>query len=518
MKCLAYLIAVVLALAAVSTVSAALPEEVRIDKGLVAGKPGVGVDVRVFKGIPFAAPPVGQLRWREPQPAAAWEGVRKADQFGPRCLQPDGAASQPMSEDCLYLNIWTAATGADDRRPVIVWSHGGAFTIGAGSQRDGEALAHKGAVLVTYNYRLGPFGFFAHPELTKESGRNASGNYGMMDLIAALQWVHDNIAGFGGDPNCVTIMGQSAGGRLEYDLVASPRAAGLFRRAIAQSAPVRIDALATLTAAERAGVDAAMKLGAHSLPELRAKSAEEIQNGIPGGQPIVDGWCLSEDPSAILAAKRHNDVDLLVGSNKDEGTFSYIRAREYGLGKTTTLEFKAWARERFGPSADAFLQLYPAGSDAEAAVSQLAAFRDEAARNERFWAAAQARRGKGKAYLYYFKHEPPVAAGQQNRGATHGAEVPFAFNNADPLWTDVDRRLADTMSSYWVNFAATGNPNGPGLPSWPAFVVGKNEQRMILGPKVEAGPGLDPARIAVFDALFERVIGKPVDQTAEPRN
>ena len=521
----AHVISVACALGVVDTVSAAVPDPVRTEQGLVSGTPGVSADVRVFKGIPFAAPPVGPLRWREPQSVVAWGGVRKAERFGPRCTQIAGnpglrqraeEGSQAVSEDCLYLNVWTAAASASDRRPVIVWSHGGGFTIGAGSvpEYDGEALARKGVVLVSHNYRLGAFGFFAHPELTKESRRNASGNYAMMDLIAALQWVQQNIAEFGGDPSNVTIMGQSAGGYLVQHVVASPQVTGLFRRAIVQSAPGRIAAFASLTEAERAGQDAALKLGAGSLAELRARSAEEIQS--IQGRPIIDGWYLAEEPLASLAAGRQKDVDLLVGSNKDEGTFPYLAARTplgaraIGLGSTTSQEFTAYARERFGPSADAFLELYPAGSDTEVAAAQLAAFRDEFAWNERFWAAAQARRGKGKAYLYYFTHEPPVAAAQPDRGATHTAEIAYAFNNPTPLWTDVDRRLADTMSSYWVNFAATGDPNGPGLPVWTAF-GGENEQQMILGPKVEAGPALDPARVAVFDELFERVIRTAVD-------
>ena len=502
----------------ISTVSAALPDPIRTDKGLVAGIAGTSADGRVFRGIPFAAPPVGQLRWREPQPAVAWEGVRKAGQFGPRCMQPAGdvggrqsseGGAQSMSEACLYLNVWTAAGTATERRPVIVWSHGGAFTIGAGSMPgyDGEALARKGVVVVTYNYRLGALGFLAHPELTKESKGKASGNYGMMDFVAALEWVQKNIAAFGGDPSRVTIMGQSAGGRLAQYVVASPRVAGLFRRAIVQSgALVFILPLATLSESERAGQDAAMKLGAASLAALRAKSAEEIQKGIPTPPAILDGWYLTEEPIVTLAAGHHKDVDLLIGSNQDEGTFPYLAAQRFGLLIATAQAFKARARDRFGSASDAFLKLYPAGSDAQAMASNLAAFRDEAAWNERFWAAAQARRGKGKAYLYYFTHEPPVAPGQPNRGATHGAEIPYAFNNPRPLWTDIDRRLADTMSSYWVNFAATGDPNGHGLPQWPAFVPGSGERQLILGPKIESGPTLDPARVAVFDSLFQRVI------------
>ena len=262
---------------------ATLPATVRIDAGLVSGVAGGTADMRVFKGIPFAAPPVGPLRWRPPQPVKSWAGVRQADQFGARCMQPSdaaggrqggtAAAAPTLSEDCLYLNVWTEAASASERRPVIVWSHGGAFTIGTGSGRDGEALARKGAVVVAYNYRLGPFGFFSHPELTRESGRNASGNYGLMDLVAVLRWVQQNITAFGGDPNRVTLMGQSAGGRLTRAAVASSQAKGLFHRAISQSAPVRIERMLTRAEAEKAGQAEAAKIGAASLAELRATPA-----------------------------------------------------------------------------------------------------------------------------------------------------------------------------------------------------------------------------------------------------
>jgi para-nitrobenzyl esterase len=496
--------ALVLAIAAPS--KAALPEPVKTDAGLLSGISGTSDAVRVFKGIPFAAPPVGPLRWRPPQPVAKWEGVRKADQFGARCMQGGGGggrqggpAPQPISEDCLYLNVWTPAAAAADGLPVIVWSYGGAFTGGSGSlpQYDGEQMARKGVVFVTYNYRLGPFGFFSHPELSKESGHRASGNYGMMDLVAALQWVQKNIAAFGGDPGRVTLMGESAGGALIETVVASSQAKGLFHRAISQSAPVRIERMSTLEEAEQAGRQAAEKIGASSLADLRTKSAEEIQKGLPGGRPIVDGWYLTDDASTLIAEGKSNDVDVLVGSNRDEGAFPF-----FGVPRGNAQEFTAAVRQRFGPQADTFLKLYPTGSDTESNASQLAAFRDEVAWSVRSWAAARAKRGK--AHLFYFTHEPPVAPGQPSRGAIHTAEIPYTFNNATPAWTAVDRALAETMTSYWANFAKTGDPNGPGLPSWPAFRDGADAELMIFGPKVEAGRALDPARIALFDAYNTR--------------
>jgi para-nitrobenzyl esterase len=504
---------------------ATLPDTVRIEAGLVSGVAGGTADMRVFKGIPFAAPPVGPLRWRPPQSVRSWDGVRRADQFGARCMQPEtpaggrggtGEAAPAMSEDCLYLNVWTEAASASERRPVIVWSHGGAFTI-SGVERDGEALARKGAVVVSYHYRLGPFGLFSHPELTMESGRNASGNYSLMDLVAVLRWVQQNIAAFGGDPNRVTLMGQSAGGRLTRAAVASSQAKGLFHRAIAHSAPVRIERMLTRAEAEQAGQAEAAKIGATSLAALRATPAHEIQRGMQTGRLVVDGWYVTEDISITIAEGRQNRVDLLVGSNKDEATFVslYPASPFFGLEKTTVQQFTDGTRRRFGSNAGAFLDLYPAGSsDSDARASQRAAFRDEAAWNAREWALGQTRAGAGKAYLYYFVHEPPTAPGQPNRGAAHGVELPYAFNNPVASWTDVDRALADAMSSYWVNFATRGDPNGAGLPVWPALEPTAHE-RMILGPKIEMGPALDAGRVALFNTVAVR---RSVAPTAPPKS
>ncbi len=280
--------------------TAAASDSVRLDTGLVSGTSGTSADIRVYKGIPFAAPPVGALRWRAPQPAARWEGVRKADQFGARCMQGGGPGGQPMSEDCLFVNVWTGARSPSERRPVMVWSYGGAFAGGAGSLPgyDGENLARKGVVVVTYNYRLGPFGWFSHPELSKESGHNASGNQGLMDAIALLKWVQRNIAAFGGDPRNVTIFGESAGGILVAALLGSPEAKGLFQRAISESGGwmgVSIAPMMTLAEAEQSGTQVASSMGATSLAELRAKSAEELQKGGRGQRPIVDGWYIRED-------------------------------------------------------------------------------------------------------------------------------------------------------------------------------------------------------------------------------
>src|SRR5579864_9032493 len=458
------------ALILTTTAPAAIPDPVRLDSGSVSGISISDSSVQVFKGIPYAAPPVGDLRWRAPQPAARWDGVRKADQFGPNCTAGGGAGrgggkgkgpgggdkgpapakAAPVgpapSEDCLYVNVWTPAKAAGDRLPVMVWTYGGAFTGGSGAEPryDGEALAKKGIVVVTYNYRLGMFGFLAHPELTKESGHNASGNYGMMDLAAVLRWVQKNIAAFGGDPRKVTIDGESAGAILVAAMVGSPEGKGLFQRAMAQSGAwmgLSIGKMRTLEQAEEAGKRAA---GTHSVAELRAMSTQEVAQNVTGVQAgvIVDGWMVPEDQSLTFAKGKQNDVDVLIGSNQDEGTF-------FGSGTTTADAAKTRARQTYADLADDFLKLYPAGTDAEASASGLMRSRDETAWHQRTWAQLTVKRGK-KAYLYYFTHVPP---GNGARGATHTAELPYMFNNppANGSWTDADHKLADMMSSYWAN-------------------------------------------------------------------
>jgi para-nitrobenzyl esterase len=496
-------------LAGSAVVLPAIQDPISTDAGLISGTAGSSEEVRVYKGIPFAAPPVGPLRWRSPQPVPHWEGLRKADHFGPMCMQARMAAGPsgtqaPMSEDCLYLNVWTAAKSAREKRPVMVWSHGGGYTMGSGdsAQFDGEALAKKGVVLVTYNYRLGVFGFFAHPELTRESGHNASGNYGLMDLAAALKWVQNNISNFGGDPGRVTIFGVSAGAGLVANLVGSPEAAGLFQRGIAQSGAwmgIRIGLPMTLSQAEAAGLKAAEAAGAKSLAELRAKPADELLINGRGTGPIVDGWFIPADLSALYAQGKQNDVDVLVGSNQDEGTFF---ARPGGMNRD---QFVKQAQQRFGSLAEAFLRIYPAGSDAEAEASQLASFRDELAWLMRTWARLQSTRGKGKAYLYYFTHVPPAAPGTPSRGATHGAETSYVFQNLVPAsfaWTDLDRRVADTLSSYWANFAARGDPNGKGLPLWPAYNQKSSNRPMVLDDRIEIGPEPDASKLEFFEKYY----------------
>ena len=484
--------------------TAAIDDPVRVDSGLLSGIAGSSPEVRVFKGIPFAAPPVGDLRWRPPQPPAPWQGVRAAGKFSGECMQtpyPEGSifhsAAQPMSEDCLYLNVWTAARSAGERRPVMVWIHGGALTRGSGSipTYDGEEPARKGVVLVTINYRLGVFGFLAHPELTRESPHHSSGAYGFLDQVAALEWVHRNIAQFGGDPARVTIFGESAGSWSVNVLVATPLAKGLFQRAIGESGGCfgRTPKLARM---EEAGVRIAQSAGADSLSALRAKPADEllkVQGGFVAGE---DGWVLPKDVHAIFAAGKQNDVPLLIGSNAGEGT-------AFTQPSVTAESFRERAKG-FGAMTDAFLKLYPAGSDHEAWDSQAAVIRDQTFGWEmRTWARMQTATGKSKVYLYYFSRVPP-GPGSARYGAYHASEIPYVFHNLNPgrrPWEAVDRALADTVSSFWVNFAATGDPNGKGLPEWPAY-QGKSDLALELGDHVEPRATPHKAALDFFDAWF----------------
>ena len=508
-------------IAVVGDIRAVVPEPVKTDAGLLSGSAAAAPGVRVFKGIPFAAPPIGELRWRAPQPVAKWTGVHNADRFGGVCVQPKGVGrlnvsvdlpdAPPASEDCLYLNVWTGARSQSERRPVMVWIFGGAYTEGAGSSphNDGEALARQGAVVVTFNYRLGPFGFFSHPELTEESGHHASGNQALLDAIAALKWVQTNIAGFGGDPHNVTIFGESAGAAIAAGLVGSPRAAGLFRRAISESGAwmgLGLAAMRTRQQAEQpTGRQGAPPPPLASLRELRAKSTEEISRTLFGAGMVVDGWMIPEDASLTFDQGRQQPVDVIVGSNKDEGTFA---------GNTTATMWANRVRRRWGDLADDYLKIYPAGSDEEATRSQQMAFRDELAWHMRLYARLQAKRGK-RAYWYFFTHEPPYGLNARNLKATHAVEIPDVFNNlrAPRVYPDAsspelawasasERALAETVSSYWVNFARIGDPNGEGLPRWPAF-SDASAAPMIIGDIKEV-PGLQ--QLAIYDKLYSKIL------------
>ena len=479
---------------------AAIQDPVHIQTGLISGAAGNDPAARVYKGIPYAAPPVGDLRWKKPQAPAAWQGTKQATEFSRACMQapyPQGSIyyrpPEPMSEDCLYLNIWTAAKSAKERRPVMVWIHGGGFTRGSGSVAtyDGENLARKGVIVVTVNYRLGIFGFLAHPELTKESDVRSSGNYGLLDMLSALEWVQKNIAAFGGDPKRVTVFGESAGSMAVNFLMASPLAKGLFQRVIAESG-ANFARGATLAEIEQNG----SRLG--SLAELRAKSADELLKTQGAFRPCVDGWFLPESVGAIFAQHKQSDVPLLAGSNADEA-----RSLAPWPPNANAKTFRDQSHKRYGQLTDEFLKLYPAGSDEQAAESHYRSFTDGSMGWEmRTWVRAQTKSGKSPAYLYYFSRIPPWEQSSRYR-AYHAAEIQYVFANLRPgrPWEDADRKLADEMSSYWVNFAATGNPNGKGLAKWPVYDA-KSNPAMEFGNQVKVQENINKTALDFFDRVF----------------
>ncbi len=459
---------------------AAVNDPVKLESGSVSGVAGTSPAVRIYKGIPYAAPPVGDLRWKAPKAAAAWTGVKKADTYGTSCMQvpyPDNSPyasenSARIGEDCLYLNVWTAAKSAKDKRPVMVWIHGGALTRGSGStpNYDGNALAQKGVIVVTINYRLGIFGYFAHPELSKESDRNASGNYGFLDQIAALEWVQKNIDKFGGDPKNVTIFGESAGSWSVNVLAASPLTKGLFAKAIGESG-AQFGPTTALADAEKAGARAG------TLAELRAKSAADVMKIQSPARAVVDGYFLPKDVKTIYAEGKQNDVPLLMGMNNDEGT-------PFTAATVKAEAFRNGAKQ-YGDQADTYLKIYPASTDEQAKASQAAMFRDSIFGVQmRTWARAQNQTGKSKVYMYYFSKVPPGEFGAK-LGAYHASEIAYVFANV-PGGAPADKKVMDAMSSYWVNFATTGDPNGKGLAKWPAF--DKSEMAMGLGDKIEPIP------------------------------
>ncbi len=481
------------------------PDTVRVEGGQVVGTITDGL--RVFKGIPYAAAPVGALRWKPPQPVAAWSGAKSADAFSPECVQPPYPAGsayfmppEPMSEDCLYLNVWSAAA-AGAKRPVMVWIHGGAWTRGAGSVGiyDGANLAKKGVVVVSLNYRLGSLGFLAHPELTAESPAHASGNYGMLDQVAALRWVQRHIAAFGGDASRVTIFGESAGSWSVNVLQASPLAAGLFHRAIGESGG-RFAHNPTLAEAEQGGVALAASLGATSLAALRALPAEQLANARAFNTDVtVDGLLLTDQVARTFATKQHRIVPVLVGSNADEFTTLTSPA----LFPKTMDGYRKMAELRFPGMLAEFDAAYPVKTDADIAGAILGAGRDQSFTLEmRTWARFGSAAG-APAFLYQWTHVPPIP--NPKWGAYHGSEIIYAFNNVRQRSDApaLDLRLSDQLSSYWVNFATSGNPNGPGLPHWPAYDR-ESEPYLELGDSVRVGQHLLKAQLDFLERVAER--------------
>jgi para-nitrobenzyl esterase len=500
-----------------------------VEGGLVRGV-ALGALI-VYKGVPFAAPPVGERRWRPPQPVTAWSGIREADRYAPACMQSMGAPPGGTSEDCLYLNVWTTAKSGDERLPVLVWIYGGGFNAGATSVpvHDGAKLARRGVVLVTVAYRVGDLGFLAHPELSAESPRRVSGNYGLLDMIAALQWIRRNIAAFGGNPKRVTIFGESAGGIAVSMLSASPLARGLFHGAISQSggsfgpssrSPVPGENMRLLADAEPSGLALAKAAGAHSLKELRGVPADKLldarrsQGGL--AWPIVDGWVIPDDQHRLYEAGRFNDTPVLVGYNSDEG-LSFTRTRK-------PEEYVAGVRQRYGPFADRLLQAYPTAADA---VSKTARdlMRDSAfGWHTWVWARLQSTHGKGKAFYYYFDQHPERVPGtpEADHGAPHGVDVPYVFENLDVRdrrATADDRRISEAMAAYWTNFAKHGDPNGGGLPAWPAF-SDRNPVVMHFSGTPRTGPVPSESSLRVLDQYFawRRTTRTPNSQLQTPNS
>ncbi|QNI35808.1 carboxylesterase/lipase family protein [Edaphobacter albus] len=469
--------------------------------GLVTGVQRAGSSVMAYKGIPYAAPPVGELRWRPPMPVAPWKGVRKADHFEASCMQKirgehlpwtrQFMAQYPISEDCLYLNVWTAGkSSSDERRPVLVWIHGGGFVEGSAAPEvySGEGLAKRGVVFVSINYRLGVFGFLSHPGLTSESPHHASGDYGLMDAIAALNWVKKNIAAFGGDPNRITVAGQSSGAAAVIYLTASSMAKGLFQRAIVESgAYLTPPSTFSLKDAEKNGITFARVSGAHTIKELRALKADDLLKAQDIAsvrfRPDVDGMFLPQTVTEIFASGKQNDVPTITGQTADEGSSSS------NYGKTDVASYVSAAKETYGSLLEEYLRLYPGRTDQEAGESLKASARDLNRVAMSLWAEERAATAQTASFTYFFDRAIPWPD-HPEFGAFHSAEIPYALGNLSVLdrpFEPSDYALERMMSEYWIQFVRTGDPNTQGLPIWPASKHGAHTT-MELGIDVESRP------------------------------
>ncbi|MBP1618116.1 MAG: Carboxylesterase type [Bacteroidetes bacterium] len=485
------------------------PSPIKVNEGLIQGVYEDGLTV--YKGIPFAAPPVGQLRWRVPQPPEKWRGVKAAVKFAPAPMQ-GGNPPSGKSEDCLYLNVWSPAKSANEKLPVLVWVYGGGFSFGSTSESvyNAAKLAQKGVILVSIAYRVGQLGFLAHPELSAESPNHVSGNYGILDQIAGLKWIQENIAAFGGDPDKVTIFGESAGGISVSMLCASPLAKGLFRSAVSQSGgsfgPTRLSTypgenMKTLKQAEVDGVAYVQRSGIASIAALRKLPADKIPSGfgMGGGWPITDGYVIPGDQYKLYEAGKYNDVAVLIGYNSDEGL-------SFSPGKTPG-EYVEGVKKRYGKFADDLIKAYPVG---ESSVPRTAR---DLARDGAFgwhtwsWAMLQSKTGKSKVYFYYFDQHPdyPQDSPQYGHGSPHGQEVAYVFNNLDasnPHTTKSDLVISEAMATYWTNFTKYGTPNGNGMPEWPAFNE-KNPVLMYFNQTPHTGPVPSVESLKVLDGYFK---------------
>jgi len=485
------------------------PNQVKTELGIVEGT--IEDSLRVFKGIPFAAPPVGDLRWKTPQTASPWDTVLMATKYAPAAFQ-GGNPPSGKSEDCLYLNIWTPAKSINEKIPVLVWIYGGGFSFGSTSDpvHNGEPLARKGVVLVSIAYRVGQIGFLAHPELSAENPDGVSGNYGLLDQIAALQWIRDNIASFGGDPEKITIFGESAGGISVSMLCASPLTKGLIHGAISQSGgsfgPTRPttypgENMKTLYQAEQEGIEYVKRVGVSSISEMRKIEADKLPlgMGMGGAWPIVDGYVIPDDQFKLYEQGNYNDVPVLIGYNSDEG-LSFSPGRE-------PQDFKLNVERRFGPFASALIEVYPVGENT-VPRSARNLMRDAAFGWHTWsWARLQSGTGKSEVFLYYFDQHPehPEGSPQFDHGTPHGVDVPYVFMHIDPSNPNTgksDLEISELMGTYWTNFAKYGNPNSKGIPEWPSF-SNENPVVMYLGPTAYPGKVPDENSLKVLDKYFE---------------
>jgi para-nitrobenzyl esterase len=492
------------------------PSVTPTESGAISGVSESGLSV--YKGVPFAAPPIGDLRWRPPAAVTPWTGIRKADVFAPACMQDSvsmpGETPPKVSEDCLYLNVWTPAKSGRERLPVIVWIYGGGFISGSASMPLywGDKLAHKGVIVVTIAYRVGPLGFLVHPELSRESPHNSSGNYGLMDQISALEWIQRNIAAFGGDPKNVTIAGQSSGSMSVNMLMASPLAKGLFQRAIGESGglfePLQFAPKYLLVNAEHDGEKYAVSLDATSLQQLRSLPAAKL-TGNAGGivHPVIEPYVLPASPYDVFTSGQQNDVPLLLGSNTDEA-----RALT-DVSHVTATTFDKDLEQSVGALLPQLAAAYPHTTDTEARQAQLNLERDLRFGWDMWaWARLQADSGHSPVYYYSFRQQPPFPADSiyAGWGASHFSELWYVFDHLDQepwRWTKADRKVAEDMSSYWVNFAKSGNPNGRGLTLWPAFTKTHSSVLSIGDPATVVGvANIDS--LSVFDTVYTSVRGK----------
>ena len=492
---------------AVLAATALAAERVTIESGPIEGALNSAATVRIFRGVPFAAPPVGSLRWQAPQPVPHWSDVRNAQEFGPHCVQGKvfgdiNPRDNVMSEDCLNLTVWAPSEPSPKPRPVYLWFYGGGFAAGASDEPryDAESFARRGIVAVNANYRLGVFGYLAHPELTQESAHKASGNYGLLDQVAALAWVRRNIAAFGGDPHRITIGGESAGSLSVSALMASPLSRDLFQQAVGESGAffgaVGGRGMPSLAESEKQGVAFATSLGAKSLAELRAKTSDELVaaamkvNGGFGFWPIVDGYFLPEAVPAIFAAGRQSRVPLLAGWNADEVRMGVMMAKV----KPNAQTFPEQLRKQFKDKADAALKVYPAATDEQAVQSAGDLASDNFIVYGTWkWLEMQAKTGE-PVYRFEFDRTTPVPEAMQKMGvktigSPHASEIEYVFDmlsSKKAAWQPEDQKVAETMNGYWANFIQTGNPNGAGLPKWPDYT--KTHEVMHLDTESKALP------------------------------